>query len=118
MARHRLATIFHATRIGVILGILVLVALRIRWGLRELSSVPTAQLEAERTKRTAGELADRVANSLAVAECVLELVEEDPDTASELRDYARTAHTRLMDVNDDLKSLRHVNCAARRAAAA
>jgi hypothetical protein len=98
--------------------VVLLVVLLIRRSTPDLSAVKIAQAEAERTMLVAGELADRVANSLAVAGVVLELVEDDPDTRSELRDHARKAYARIMDTSEDIKSLQDVGRVPHRARAA
>jgi hypothetical protein len=82
------------------------------------STARTAQLEMERTKLAAWQLADRVANSIAVAGVVLELLEDDEEAAPELRDYARSAHARIMDANQNLKDLQEVTRIETKATAA
>jgi hypothetical protein len=62
----------------------------------------------EGVRLTAGMVADRLSNSLAVAASTLALLEELDEVPDDLHELVATARARLIEATDDLKKLQRV----------
>jgi hypothetical protein len=88
--------------------VIVAVALVVKRVTDDLNAAERAQAQLEGVRLAGSAVADRLANSLAVAAGTLELLRDEPELPPELHPLVVSACDRLFEAGEDLKKLQRV----------